>query len=85
MLRKLCTELEDLWIEKEAYRNFILMMGTANFDYLDALKTGSLADPVIRSQTHEQFAEMWAALDEAGISAWYEDLLRQHPVRGKPS
>jgi hypothetical protein len=59
IFHKLCTELEDLWIEKEAYRDFMLTVGMTTPEYLDQLKSVALADPEIRKETREQFSDMW--------------------------
>lgn len=84
--RKLCTELEDLWIEKEAYRKFILIMRTATSEYLDQLKAGALADPEIRKETQEQFSDMWRATLEGMLdAAVLEDLSKLPPPSGKPN
>jgi hypothetical protein len=82
---KLCTELEDLWIEKEAYRDFMLTTGIATHERLDQLKSAALADPEIRKETREQFSYMWKALEEVGDAALLEDLSRLPPPSGKPN
>jgi len=84
-LHKLATELEDLWIEKELYRNLIVVSGTLTPDALKEALEKTLADPQIRKDTRDRFAEMWAALDETGKAAWIEDLLKNPPPSGKPN
>lgn len=84
-LHRLATELEDLWIEKEAYVNFILTLGMATPEYLKHLADTALANPEIRQQTREQFSGMWKALEETGTDAWIEDFLHMHPQSEKPN
>jgi hypothetical protein len=83
--RKLCAELEDLWIEKEAYRDFMLTVGMTTPEHLDQLKSVALADPEIRKETREQFSDMWKALNEVGDAALFEDLSKLPPPSGKPN
>jgi lipid A disaccharide synthetase len=85
VLTKLATELENLWIEKEVYRNLIVFSGVATPEFLRQRVDETLVDPQIRKETRERFAEMWAALDETGKAAWIEDLLKSPPPDGKPN
>jgi hypothetical protein len=84
-LRKLCTQLENMAIENEVYSDLIINATLVSLDELKRLVNLALADPEKRKQIHGQFAEMWAALDQDGIAAFYEELLRDLPPSGKPS
>ena len=84
-VRKLCGELENLWIEKEAYKELILLSCVASPEALQTIADTALADPKIRKQTREQFAEMWEALEKFGMSAWFEEQLNKLPPSGKPN
>ena len=85
VLRKLATELENIWIEKEVYRNLIVFSGIATPEILTESVAKTLADPQVRQDTHQRFRQMWEALDEEGTGAWIEDLLKLPPPSGKPN
>jgi hypothetical protein len=84
-LRKLCTELENMSIINDAYWDLIAHTGIASHDDLKRLANQALDDPDKRKQAHEQFAEMWAALEKCGTDVWYEELLKDLPPSGKPN
>lgn len=68
MLRKLTKEVEDLWIEKEAYRNFLSAYAIAVPELLKAAVEESLADPEARKQARERFRGMREALEQYGTA-----------------
>ncbi len=85
VLRKLVTELENIWIEKEVYLNLIVVSGIATPEALQQAVDKTLSDPRVRQDTRERFSDMWKALDETGTNAWIEDLLKLPPSGGKPN
>lgn len=85
VLRKLATELEDIWIEKETYRELVVLSGVSTSQVLQDSVEKALADPENRKRVRERFSAMWEALDEVGSSAWIEDLLKRHSPSGKPN
>lgn len=86
VLTRLAAELENMWIEKEVCRAFVIASHGATPEVLQkALDDALLPDSQNRRDARERFSEMWEALQEKGMSAWYEDLLTHLPPSGKPS
>ena len=83
-LRQLCTELENLAIENDAYRQLLLLMCVSP-EKLDALRDEVLADPQKRIQARHDYAAMRNALERAGIDAELEELLNSLPPTDKPN
>jgi hypothetical protein len=82
-LRKICTQVEELWIEKETYWEFIISKGMGNPHELQRIADQALADPETRKRTREEFSGMWKALEEVGTAAWLEDILKDGPASKK--
>jgi hypothetical protein len=85
VLRQIVTELENIWIEAEAYRNLIIAAAIATPETLDQARHNALADPDIRQNARKQFVHMWNALDQAADALWTVELLDQLPPTDKPN
>jgi hypothetical protein len=42
-------------------------------------------DPERRKEVHEMYSEMWKALEDTGLGAFFEDLLNNLPPTDKPN
>jgi hypothetical protein len=85
VLRKLATELENIWIEKEAFRGLILSLALATSETLDQMEQDARDNPDIRKIARKRFARMWDALDQSGDAVWIEEILNSLPPTGKPN
>lgn len=78
--------MENLAIENRFYFDLILSKNlNPSSDSLKEALARALADPVLRSEVHQQYAEMWKALEEAGTDAVFEDMLERLPPTDKPN
>jgi len=84
-LRELTNQIENLWIEKEAYLELLTLTCFATAKDLKAEVDRRLDDPVIQKQVRQQFSAMRESLEKSGMSAWFEELSNQLPPNGKPN
>ncbi len=84
-LRRLTEEVENLWIEKETYKQFVVQYCLAMPGTAEAILEGSLKDPENRKEARERFVGMWEALRQYGTAAYLEDTLGAPPPTGKPN
>ena len=84
-LRLLVTELENIWIEAEAYRTLILATAIATPETLQQVAQKALDDPNIRNGARQQFSQMWNALDQTADGLLIAELLGRLPPSGKPN
>jgi len=84
-LRALCTLIEDMTIENQVYFDAILDAGGINIPSLKDQVKDAQSDPVRRKQVHEQYSEMWAAVEASGNAALSQALLEDLPQTDKPN
>jgi hypothetical protein len=83
-LRGLTEQFDILLVEKDACERLAHDRG-ATYAEIENAKQAALADPEIRQQFREDYAEMWKALDEAAQDASAEEILGQLPNTEKPN
>ncbi|MGO9775660.1 MAG: hypothetical protein ACLQGT_05855 [Terracidiphilus sp.] len=84
-IRKLCTAVEDEAIENQVYWKIILDSGITSLADLKQRVEDALQDPARRAEAHEMYSEMWKTLEDTGIDAFFEDLLKDLPPTDKPN
>ncbi len=84
-LSELITELQNIWIEKEAYRQLILLSLVTTPEQLQEVADQALANPDRRERARELFGDMRKKLVEAGNAAEIEELLSQPLKSDKPN
>ena len=85
VLRQLATELEDIWIEADAFRDFAIRMGIATTETLDQVAKKALAAPYIRERARQRFAQMHHALNQTAEDLWLSEFLHKPPRSDKPN
>jgi hypothetical protein len=84
-IRMLCTAVEDEAIENQVYWQIILDSGIISLADLKQRVEDALQDPEKRAAAHKMYSEMWKALEDTGIDAFFEDLLKDLPPTDKPN
>jgi hypothetical protein len=84
-LLELCTQLQNTWIEKEAYWDFIVNTGLSTPSDLEALKQRILVSPLYHRRFRENFADFVQTVQQLGVAAFAEDLLENLPPDEKPN
>ncbi|MGB8029529.1 MAG: hypothetical protein WCF30_07665 [Terracidiphilus sp.] len=84
-LRKLCTEVENLTIENLVYFDAILESNAINVPTLKEQVAAALLDPKKRKEVHQMYSEMWKAVEDSGLDAFFQGLLQDLPPTDKPN
>lgn len=84
-LRKLCTHIENLTIENQVYFDAILERGGINLPTLEERLAEAQLDPEKRKEVHQMYSQMWQALEDDGLNAFFEGLLEDLPPTDKPN
>ncbi|MGC2695360.1 MAG: hypothetical protein WA738_06170 [Candidatus Angelobacter sp.] len=84
-MRKLCTELENLSIENSVYFDLILEARIISYEELKETAAKALLDPERRAEAHQNYSDMWKAVDEASSGAAFEEMLNSLPPTDKPN
>jgi hypothetical protein len=71
--------LEDIWLEKQYCRNFILDKGLMSESKLDQLLEDAKLNPLYRVEAAENFAESRKALAEFGLHDTIANTLASKP------
>lgn len=83
ILRRLCTEVENLTIENLVYFDAILESGTINLPALKERVAEALLDSERRKDAHQMYSEMWKAVEDTALYAFFEDQLNSLPPTDK--
>ena len=84
-LRKIGTVIEDFAIENEVYLTELIKSGLATSEALKKEVADRQSDPSVRERVRKEFSEMWKAVENDGLSGWFEELLKNLPPSGKPN
>jgi hypothetical protein len=74
-VRSLASLAEDLWIQTEVYRGFILETSSISEEELESLVQAASLDTGIRASAHPVFSGIFERLDEPGMHAVIDHLL----------
>ena len=84
VLRQIVEQVDQLWVEREACRKLAVSKGATCFEVEQAMRD-DLDDPVIRAESRETFRDMWTALESAGLSALFDEMLQSLPPTDRPN
>ena len=84
-LRRICVHIEDLTIENQVCFDRILEVGGINLPDLKERVADAQNDPAKRKEVHEMYSEMWKSLEDSGLNAFFEGLLKDLPPTDKPN
>ncbi len=84
-LQQLVTELEDIWLEAEAFRQLAITMGLAKPETLDQIAEAARNDPKQREYARKRFAQMHHALNQTGDALWFADFPHKPSGSEKPN
>ena len=76
---------ENLWIEKEVYRNLIVQRQPVSPIDLREIVTAALSNPLFRDSAREQFGVLWEALSDSGLALLADLLLDARPFQDLPN
>ena len=82
-LRQLFTAFEDLAIENSVYFDAILETRAISLADLKQKVADGLADPAKRAEARQAYSEMWQAIEEIGLGAFFRDQLENLPPSDK--
>lgn len=85
VLKQLVTELEDIWIEAESFRQLAIRMQLATSETLDQIAQAARNDPKQREYAQKRFAQMHHALNQTGDALWFADFLHKSSGSEKPN
>jgi hypothetical protein len=86
ILKRLAGIVEDLWIEREALRSMLTSEYGARSETIASFVQHKKTDAKMRAQAHENFAKIWAALNQHGSEAFLKQSIEEgQPKRGKPN
>jgi hypothetical protein len=74
-VRSLVSLAEDLWIQTEVYRGYILETGSISEEELESLTQAASFDAEIQASAHQVFSRIFERLDEPGTHAVIDNLL----------
>jgi hypothetical protein len=83
LLGKIMTMAEDLWIERECFRDLILDHKLGTESEVASWAAAAKNDPARRKHAQETFAEPRRHFDEMGKEAAFETLLSEPPPNDK--
>jgi len=84
-VRSLASLAEDLWIQTEFYKGYILETSSISEEKLESLTHTASRNTEIRTAAHKLFSRIFETLDEPGTSALIENLLNLKRPAGKPN
>lgn len=84
-LRQVCTTIEDITIENTLYAEIIREGFSISPEILRERVQKALSKPENRAAARKLYSKLWKALDEVGIDAYSEALLRDLPSTDKPN
>ena len=84
LLQSILTQMEDLWIEREALC-FHLRQEDYSIEQLTILLDAAKSDPQQREQARQTYAQMRETLETAGREAAMTAILEQPPPTGRPN
>lgn len=85
-VRSLAAFAEDLWIQSEFYKAFILETDSITPENLELLAKSACHDSVHRDAAHKLFVGIFEVLDQPETMQLMEELLLREPNRpGKPN
>ena len=82
-VRRVCAIIEDITIENIFYTEILAELGKVSPEVLKERVAAALLKPENWKAAHALYAGMWKALDEVGVDAYFEALLRELPSTGK--
>jgi hypothetical protein len=74
-VRSLVSLAEDLWVQTEVYRGYILETGSISEEELESLTQAASFDAEIQASAHQVFSTIFERLDEPGTHAVIDNLL----------
>lgn len=74
-VRSLASLAEELWIQTEIYRGYILETSSNSEEELESLLQTASLDAEIRASAHQLFSGIFERLDEPGTQAVIDNLL----------
>jgi hypothetical protein len=84
-IRHLATFAEDLWIQNEFYKGYILQSDPIDSGHLERLANRMLEDGDVRKSAHKMFAPIFSVLDSTESADLIEELLKKEIPPGKPN
>jgi hypothetical protein len=82
---KLQQALEDMWLERETYRELLIRSESMTEEEIDDIIETVKNDPAARADVRQHFSQHWTELDEAETKAAYELHLSKPPKDDKPN
>jgi hypothetical protein len=83
-VHNLATFAEDLWIQKEFYKGYILQFDQIDPERLERLTEGLLQNAEVRESARKLFAPIFNVLDSADSTDLIEGLLKKEAPPDKP-
>jgi len=84
-VRSLASLAEDLWIQTEFYKGYILETSSISEEQLEFLTQTASSNTEIRTSAHKLFSKIFETLDEPDTSALIENPLSLKRPAGKPN
>jgi hypothetical protein len=84
-VRSLAAFAEDLWIQSEFYKAFILESRSITPQYLELLAESACSDSALKDAAHKLFARIFEVLDQPETRQLMEDLLKKPIPPHKPN
>jgi len=84
-VRSLASLAEDLWMQTEFYRGYILETSSISEEELESLIQTASRDAKTRASAHKLFSKIFETLDEPGTHALIENLLSLRRASGAPN
>lgn len=85
VLKKIADMLEDLWIEREAFKLVLNRQNGTPYQQLDEIAKSAKSDPELRERARQAFSQMRSNIEETGLTALIEELSQGPPPAGKPN
>jgi hypothetical protein len=84
-VRNLATFAEDLWIQNEFYKGYILQVNQIDPERLEFLADTALQVQDVRESVRKLFAPIYTALDSTESADLIQELLNKQVPPGKPN
>jgi hypothetical protein len=84
-VRHLATFAEDLWMQNEFHKGYILQINEVSSEQLGLLTDAAMQDSDSRESAHKLFAPIYKVLDESETSDLIAELLNKQVPPGKPN